>query len=590
MANNINWNSDLLLLPPPGLNKEKEFWWRIANDKKWYIEKFLKIKDKNAELIPFTFNKAQYMVYEKYLECLRNGKLPRFIILKSRQQGISTWTEAMMFSDTSTKKFKNTFIIAHEGQASTNLFNMSKLYYSELPYTIKPSVSRSNEKALIFEDKESEDGGLRSRFTIGTANTAEGGRGNTFHNVHVSEVAFFPNPEKTLTAIIQAVPDKMNTLVVLESTANGVGDYFHRQWLLAKEGKSEFIPIFLPWSFDPSCTKPFRSEEDKNDFILSVNMTYTQPDGSKILTEEKILQDEYNLTFEQLHWRRWAINNKCGGSVEMFCQEYPINDVEAFLTTGRPVFNQKALREYTGQCKTGEFGYIDGNISFCKEDKGYVQVWKKPEAGRHYSIGADVAEGLEKGDYSCAYVLDSVTFDYVAVWHGHIDPDLFGVELVKLAKYYNDAYLGVENNNHGLTTLKSIQRCEYWNIFYTKTLDKISDVLTSKMGWSTTLRTKPVMIDKMVEFVREKHLGIKDDKLISEMTTYIREDNGSTNAQTGCYDDRVMASAIALQVALEGRGDDYKVEQGDYKTKVRKSVTGDIERFEEDIEKDEVAD
>ena len=121
----MEWNKDLYLIPPKGLTREQLFFWKVKNDKKWYIEKFLNIRDKNAELIPFRFNKAQEMVYEKYLECLKNGKLPRFIILKSRQQGISTWTEGMMFSDTATNGYKNTFIIAHEGQASTNLFNMS---------------------------------------------------------------------------------------------------------------------------------------------------------------------------------------------------------------------------------------------------------------------------------------------------------------------------------------------------------------------------------------------------------------------------------------------------------------------------------
>lgn len=571
----MKWTKDLYLIPPPNLTKEQLFFWRVKNDKKWYIESFLFIRDKNAELIPFKFNKAQLMVYEKYLECLRDKKLPRFIILKSRQQGMSTWTEGMMFSDTSTSSYKNTFIIAHEGQASTNLFNMSKLYYSELPEFIKPKVSRSNEKALIFEDKESPDGGLRSRFTIGTANTLEGGRGNTFHNVHVSEVAFFPNAEKTLTAIIQAVPDVMNTMVVLESTANGVGDYFHKQWLMAKEAKSEFIPIFLPWSFDPACVKQFESEEVKKDFVKEVEMTYTDLNGNKTHTEEYMLMKEYDLEYEQLYWRRWAINNKCGGSIEMFQQEYPINDVEAFLSTGRPVFNQKILKEYLTSCKSSHIGYVDainGVIGFREEEKGYVSVWEKPKPGKYYCIGADVAEGLEKGDFSDAYVIDSETFDLVASWHGHIDPDLYGNELVKLARYYNDAYIGVENNNHGLTTLKAIQRLEYWNIFYTKTVDKITDKITAKMGWTTSMRTKPLMIDKLVEFVREKAIGIKDKELIGQMVTYIREDNGSTNAQVGCFDDRVMACGIALQVALDGRGENYEIEKGDYKTKISKSV------------------
>src|SRR5690606_20880486 len=99
----------------------------------------------------------------------------------------------------------------------------------------------------------------------------------------------------------------------------------------------------------------------------------------------------------------------------------------------------------------------DGKVDFVDDPKGYISIWKEPEPDLFYCIGADVAEGLAHGDFSCAYVGDP-QFDVVAEWHGHIDPDLYGVELVKLARYYNDAYLGVENNNHGLTTLSSIKK------------------------------------------------------------------------------------------------------------------------------------
>jgi hypothetical protein len=137
---------------------------------------------------------------------------------------------------------------------------------------------------------------------------------------------------------------------------------------------------------------------------------------------------------------------------------------------------------------------------------------------------------------------------------------LFGIELIKLAKYYNDAYLGVEANNHGASTLNTIKRNEYWNLFFSKQFDKIADKLTQKVGWTTSSRTKPIMIDKLSEFVRERWLGIYSDLVISEMFTYIIEDNGSTNAQQGCHDDTVMATAICLQLMLEGMGSENEPE------------------------------
>ena len=191
----------------------------------------------------------------------------------------------------------------------------------------------------------------------------------------------------------------------------------------------------------------------------------------------------------------------------------------------------------------------NGNIVLIEDKNGYISIWQEPEPDKFYCIGADVAEGLATGDYSCAVVGDkNETFDIVAMWHGHIDPDLFGMELIKLGKYYNDAYIGVENNNHGLTTLTTMKREEYWNLFFSKTYDRITDTVTQKLGWTTNVRTKPLMIDKLAEFVREMHIGIYSDLIISEMFTYVIEDNGKTNAQAGCNDDTVMATAILLQL------------------------------------------
>ena len=271
---------------------------------------------------------------------------------------------------------------------------------------------------------------------------------------------------------------------------------------------------------------------------------------------------KYDLTYEQLNWRRWAIANKCGGDVEGFRQEYPSNPEEAFIATGRPRFSVPALRKYGNYVKEPKYtGYLrwndsKTNVEFVEDAKGYLLMWDKPRKDVFYCIGADVAEGLADGDYSVGLV-GSQDFNIHCAWYGHIDPDLFGEELVKLAIFYNNAYIGCESNNHGLTTLKAIQRLEYWNIYYQKTYDKIADKVTTKMGWRTDARTKPLMIDKLAEFVREFFIGIPWETLISEMTTYVIEDNGSTNAQEGCHDDTVMACAILLQILLEGKGDNY---------------------------------
>lgn len=525
---------------------------KIKNERPWYMEHFLKIRDKNAHLIPFKINDAQTLFEKEIQKCEKEGKLKRFIVLKARQMGFSTFTEGYIFHDTTTNTFKNSMIIAHEDKATQNLFNMSKLYYEELPTALKPMIKYSNGKELVFENptndpiEKKRNPGLRSKITVATAGTVEVGRSATIHNLHASEVAFFPDASTTMLGLLQCVPDTLNSCVVLESTANGVGGYFYDIWQKACRGENDFIPLFYPWFTDIHYQKPFTSTSEKENFEKTLD------------DYEVALMNRSNLTLEQMNWRRHTIANKCAGDKELFMQEYPSTPEEAFIASGRPVFNIPALRKYLEHAKEGIRGYIKEN-TFLQDEKGYVEIWKEPKPNAYYVIGADVAEGLVEGDYSVAQVLDE-DCNVVARWHGHIDPDLFGIELVNLARYYNDAYLAIENNNHGLTTIKSVQRQEYWNLFFSKTYDRFSDTITKKLGWSTNGKTKPMMIDKLAEFVREFYIGIQDKLTIQELLTYIIEDNGKTNAQEGCHDDCVTSLAIALQAWLEGKGENYTPE------------------------------
>jgi len=552
------------------MTKEQLFYYKLRNDRKWYIEKFLKIRDKRAQIIPFKLNTAQNIVNDLIRRDEEAGKPKRYIVLKARQMGLSTLFEGIIFHDTTTNENKNSLIIAHEEQASSNLFNMSKLYYEYLPDVIKPMKKYANGKVLSFENPTTDDAekaknpGLRSKISIATAGSGEVGRSATYHNIHASEVAFFPDAKTTMLGLLQAVPDQPNTLVVLESTANGVGDWFHEMWMKAVRGENEFTPIFLPWFIQPEYSRPFRSEAEKQQFIEEVETTHKDANGKEVRTYEAELREKHNLTYEQLNWRRWTIKNKCQGDEILFMQEYPSTPEEAFISSGRPKFNIQALKKYQTITKEPiKRGYLvakDGKVELIEDPKGYISIWQEPEPDKFYCIGADVAEGLIEGDYSCAYVGDPETFDIIARWHGHIDPDLYGIELLKLAKYYNDAYLGVENNNHGLTTLTTLKKEEYWNLYFSKSYDRIADKMTQKLGWTTSSRTKPLMIDKLAEFIREMYLGLYDDLAISEMFTYIIEDNGKTNAQPGCHDDTVMALAILLQLMLEGKGEYYTPE------------------------------
>lgn len=534
-------------------------------DPKIYIPNFLKIKNKNAELVKFIPNQPQKRLRDTIARLREEGKPVRIVILKARQMGFSTYTEADCFHQTVTNQLFTSTIIAHEEQASQNLYNMFKRYYENLPDMLMPMRKRNNAKELLFENPTTDDlekrrnPGLQSSVKVATAKNTATGRSQTINYLHASEVAFWDNPKETFTGLLQCVPHSPKSTVIMESTANGVGDYFYDMWQNAVEGKNEFVPLFFAWFEMDEYSLPFETEEEKEEFIKEVNYSYKDQEGNVVHTEEYEIMEEFKVTYEQLKWRRWCINNNCNGDVEQFHQEYPCTPDEAFIASGRPRFSISTLKDYRRRATQGEIGrleYSGSRVIFTPDENGEVEIWEHPKENEHYCIGADVAEGLITGDYSVGLV-GNTKFDVVMKYRTHIDPDLFGKELVKIAKYYNEAYIGCENNNHGLTTLKAIQNEEYWNIFFTKSYDKLNDTLTQKIGWSTNNKTKPLMINKLAEFVRNKWIGIKDRLILQEMFTYVVEDNGSTNAQSGCHDDTVMALAILLQVLLEGKGENY---------------------------------
>ncbi|WP_108669543.1 DNA packaging protein [Peribacillus acanthi] len=516
----------------------------ILKDSQKYMESLLKIRTKRGDLVKFKLNSSQKRLNDKINELQAMGKPVRIIILKARQMGFSTLTEGRIFHKTATTKLTNSFIIAHKEEASTNLFSMSKLFYEELPLPLRPMKKASNAKELIFENptpdlnEKQTNPGLRSKIKIDTAKNLDAGRSSTIHNLHASEVAFWDNADTVMLGLMQAVPNTPNTMAIIESTANGVGGYFYDMWQKAKRGENDFIPLFFAWY-------------EHDEYQMEV------PSGFTLTDEEQELKELYHLKDEQIVWRRWAIRNNCGGDVEKFKQEYPSHDEEAFLTSGRPRFDVQTLHKWYAKAVPGERGYIE-HKKWVPDDKGYLEIWEQPQPNRWYVIGADTSEGKVNGDYSTATVWDIKTYKQVAKWHGHIDPDLFGDELSKLGYYYNTALIAPEKNNHGFTTINKLKNLNYPNVFQMERYDETSDKTTKELGFLTNRKTKPLIIDNMARMIRESLIETKDKDLISECITYIREDDGGTNAQEGCHDDLVMASAIALFVMSNYVGEYYE--------------------------------
>lgn len=269
------------------------------------------IRTKHEGLLPLKLNSAQQYIHDRLQEQLEETGKVRAIILKGRQQGMSTYVEGRYLWKVTHNKGVRAFILTHDSDSTNALFEMTERYYENLPPFVRPSVGAANAKELHFDV-------LDSGYKIGTAGNKAVGRGQTIQYFHGSEVAFWSNASEHTKGIMQAIPDADGTEVIFESTANGVGNFFHEQWKLAEKGLSEFIPIFVPWFWQTEYTKEV-------------------PKGFTPTEEELRLKEQYNLTDGQLSWRRSKISELTTDGVngdKAFKQEYPNNAAEAFQVSG----------------------------------------------------------------------------------------------------------------------------------------------------------------------------------------------------------------------------------------------------------------
>lgn len=520
-----------------------------------FIESKLKIQDKAGRLVPLIFNPAQLRLYAEIERQRAKNKPVRIIILKARQVGFSTAVAALFYERSTRNPNTNSMIVAHKAEASANIFSKAKLFYETSPPEVRPMKKASNARELLFEnpsnkaaDKDA-DPGLRSRIRIETAGAKDAGRSATIHNLHLSELAFWPHAEETMLSLMQAVPHDPSTMVIIESTANGVGGEFHRQWLRAVRGESEFVPLFFPW---------WEHQEYR------IADTEAEEDEPEWNGEELDLQEQYSLDTAQLRWRRWCISANCGGDPDRFIQEYPACAEEAFLASGRPVFASRALaKAYAAagepllrgelQWQQQQRGGAEARVELVEQRHGRLAVYERPRSGGDYWIGVDASSGMAGGDYSAMAVIERQSLLPVAFWHGRIDPDLLGEEAVKLAAYYQRAMLAPEINNQGIAVVNTIRRLHWPRLYRRRSVNRTDEMLSCEYGFHTTARTKPLIINNLARYIREDALRLRDKETIAECVSYMRDEKGGTNAQAGCHDDRVMALAIALWTAEETR-------------------------------------
>lgn len=304
--------------------REKAIRQRLKNEFEHFALKCLKIRTKSGAVEPLTMNKAQRFLHERLENQLMEKGKVRALVLKGRQQGVSTYIGGRFYHKAIHSFGQRVFILTHEQDATDNLFEMVNRYHEHCHPMLKPHTGAANAKELDFDI-------LDSSYRVGTAGAKAVGRSQTLQLFHASEYAFWPNAESHAAGVLQAVPEMMGTEIIKESTANGMGNQFHNEWQKAEAGLSEYEAIFIPWFWQDE----YARIPDEN-FLLS--------------EKDQMYQVAYDLTDEQMAWRQ----NKISTLGELlFMQEYPATAAEAFQLTGHDSYIAPAslLKARTNTCE-----------------------------------------------------------------------------------------------------------------------------------------------------------------------------------------------------------------------------------------------
>lgn len=504
------------------------------------IELVFIVVDKNQQTMPFFLNDVQHSfinTLNQAIEDFNEGKITdiSLLVLKGRQQGFTTLVTAYQLSCSILNKNFQGYTLADKSDNAEAIFqNKAKFPYGQLPEALKPTEKFNNRKQLLFEK-------TNSSWAVDTA-TKDVGRSRTVNFFHGSECAFWKDGISPIQGALGEAFTK-NCIKIYESTANGYNDY-QKMW-----DSGVHINCFYEWWQTKEYNIAFRNEEIKTAFLHDI-------DSKKgwIWDRLKWLRDEKNLTAEQLYWY-WNKYDKYLDK-DLIKQEYPCTPHEAFLLSGKNVFDTaiilQRLEEIEKPLKVGYFTYkYNGlritNIQWVNDKSGYIKIYKLPNTPNftNYCIGGDTAG--EGSDYFVGQVLDAKTGEQVAVLKHQFDSDQYTRQMYCLGKYYKDALIGIEANFDSYPIME-LQRLGYLNQYTRETQDTYTGKTEKRFGFKTTSLTRPTAISRLVEIVREHCKLINDKETLVELLTIIRNEKGRIEAPEGGHDDMMMSLAIAYQV------------------------------------------
>ena len=457
------------------------------------------------------------------------GPRLRARILKYRQGGVTTLFCILYLDDALWTPGFSAAIIAHERETLDKIFEIVDRAYANLPDSIKPKTSRDTLRMLHFE--QTFDGQLLDSEIYVALKL----RGGTVQAMHVTERAYIEGDKsRELEAgSKQAVP--MSGRITEETTANGYNEYydsFTEDFSNPSDNPLDYLALFFAWHEDPQYRLPGPPLERT---------------GADIALDELVFGAYgYHLDDDQIRWYNWkekelikaarASDDKVGlDGKQLMRQEYPSTMREAFQSGQGNVFDSFILDNYVAPkaIRVVESKKVQGEK---------IYIYKEVEPGKFYGQGCDPSDG--NADPAGIAVWDA-NYEKAAEWSGLLRPDKLALLNQEIAEMYNEAFVGVENNM--LSTVLFLSQT-YYNIFSTVTIDKRHNTRTKKIGWTTTGKSRDVMIDDFVMHFEDGSLIGLTEKTLKEMQTFVRKEGGKREHATGKHDDMLFADMIAVQM------------------------------------------
>ncbi len=530
---------------------------KLLDEVKRFPEKLIEllfiVVDKNQKTMPFFLNEVQHEFIDILNEAKRKyeaGEITdvSLLVLKGRQQGFTTLVTAYQLSCSILNRNFQGFTLADKSDNSEAIFqNKAKFPYSQLPECMKPTEKFNNRKQLLFEK-------INSSWAVDTA-TKDVGRSRTVNFFHGSECAFWKDGIAPIQGALGEAFTK-NCIKIYESTANGYNDY-QKMWQ-----SGAHINCFFEWWKTKEYFLNFPNGEEKDRFLKNIDT------GNEWIWERlRWLRDDKHLSLEQLFWY-WSKYDRYLDK-DLIKQEYPCSPQEAFLLSGRNAFDTAVilsrLERIPKPIKTGYFTYdYDGlritDIKWQNDRNGYIKLYQMPNSPSvsKYCIGGDTAG--EGSDYFVGQVLDARTGVQVAVLRHRFDSDQYAKQMYCLGKYYScnsvrfgdapvriDALIGIEANFDGYPIME-LTRLGYTNQYVREAVDTYTGKTEKRYGFRTTSLTRPTVISRLIEIVREHCDTINDKETLEELLTITVNEKGRIEAPEGGHDDMMMALAIAHDI------------------------------------------